>query len=241
MKRIRLGVLTPSSNTSLEPLTCAMLHGQPGLSAHFSRFTVTRISLDEQALGQFDDSKILAAASLLADARVDVIGWSGTAAGWMGFDGDRLLCERIHAATGIPATSSILALNELLTLRGFTRMAIVSPYLEDVQQRIQANYAAAGIAVVAESHLSISENFAFAEVDAATLNQQVASVAQASPQVIVPYCTNLPSAQLAAQWERQYGIPVFDTTSTVIWKMLHLCGFDTSAITGWGSLMQEGC
>ncbi|GAB4057641.1 Asp/Glu/hydantoin racemase [Uliginosibacterium sediminicola] len=241
MKRIRLGVLTPSSNTALEPLTCAMLHGQPGLSAHFSRFSVTRIALDEGALGQFDDSKIIAAATLLADARVDVIGWSGTAAGWLGFDRDRMLCERITAATGIPATSAILALNELLALRGFTRMAIVSPYLEDVQRRIQANYAAAGIEVVGESHLSISENFAFAEVTAATLAQQVASVAHAKPQVIVPYCTNLASAHLAAQWEQQYGCAVYDTTSTVVWKMLRLCGFDTSAIVGWGSLMREGC
>lgn len=241
MKRIRLGVLTPSSNTSLEPLTCAMLHGLPGVSAHFSRFTVTRISLDDSALGQFDDSKILAAARLLADARVDVIGWSGTAAGWMGFETDRLLCARIREATGIPATSSILALNELLALRGFARMAIVSPYLDDVQQRIQANYLAAGIEVVAESHLSISENFAFAEVDAATLDSQVARVAQAAPQVIVPYCTNLYSAHLAAQWEQLHRIPVYDTTSTVVWKMLRMCGFDTAGIDGWGSLMKEGC
>ncbi|MBS0553771.1 MAG: Asp/Glu/hydantoin racemase, partial [Proteobacteria bacterium] len=64
-KRIRLGVLTPSSNTSLEPLTSAIVAGVPGVSAHFSRFTVTEISLKDQALGQFDDSKIIEAAKLL--------------------------------------------------------------------------------------------------------------------------------------------------------------------------------
>ncbi len=240
MKRIRLGVLTPSSNTSLEPLTCAMLHGLPGVSAHFSRFTVTRISLDAAALGQFDDSRILEAARLLADARVDVIGWSGTAAGWLGFDSDRVLCERITQATGIPATSSILALNELLALRGIASIGIVSPYLADVQQRIVGNYAAAGITTAAESHLSISENFAFAEVDEATLTAQVEAVAAAAPQAIVPYCTNLYSAHLAAHWEARHGVPVYDTTSTVVWKMLRLCGFDTSVIEGWGSLMKEG-
>ena len=50
---------------------------------------MTEISLSAQALGQFDDSKILAAAELLADAKVDVIGWSGTSSGWLGFDADR--------------------------------------------------------------------------------------------------------------------------------------------------------
>ncbi len=36
--RRRFGVLTPSSNTALEPLTSAMVAMVPGVSAHFSRF-----------------------------------------------------------------------------------------------------------------------------------------------------------------------------------------------------------
>ncbi len=44
---VRLGMLTPSSNTALEPITCAMLAGIDGVSAHFSRFKVTEIALSE--------------------------------------------------------------------------------------------------------------------------------------------------------------------------------------------------
>ena len=133
---IRLGVLTPSSNTALEPLTSAIVAAVPGASAHFSRFKVTEIALDDRALGQFDDSKILAAAELLADAKVDVIGWSGTSSGWLGFDRDRQLVERIRERTGIAATTAVLALNELLALRKITRIAFVTPYTDDVQQKI---------------------------------------------------------------------------------------------------------
>lgn len=237
--RTLLGVLTPSSNTALEPLTSAMVSGLAGVSAHFSRFTVTRISLDDQALGQFDDSKILEAARLLADARVNVIGWSGTAAGWMGFEQDRRLCQRIAEATGVRATTSILALNELMERSGRKRFALVSPYTADVQQRIVANYARAGFECVAESHLDISENFAFSEVDADTLTRQVREVAAAKPDVIVPYCTNLRSAQLVPQWEAEFGIPVFDTTATVVWSMLRMAGQDPALITGWGRMFQE--
>ena len=32
---VRLGMLTPSSNTALEPITSAMLAGMPEVSAHF--------------------------------------------------------------------------------------------------------------------------------------------------------------------------------------------------------------
>ena len=47
--------VTPSSNTALEPLTSAMVSSLPGVSAHFSRFTVTEISLRDASLRQFDD------------------------------------------------------------------------------------------------------------------------------------------------------------------------------------------
>lgn len=233
---VRLGVLTPSSNTALEPLTSAIVAGLPGCSAHFSRFRVTEISLQPQALGQFDDSKILAAAELLADAKVDVIGWSGTAAGWLGFEADLSLCERIHERTGIRATTAVLALNELLALRNIRQLALVTPYTGDVQQKIVDNYRNIGIEVVAERHLGICVNHDFALVSPATLHGLMCEVAEASPQAIATYCTNLHAAQLATQVEAELRLPLLDTVSTTVWGMLRAVGVAPSAVRGWGSL-----
>ena len=240
MTRIRFGVLTPSSNTALEPLTSAMVARVPGVSAHFSRFTVTEIALSEQALGQFDDRHVLAAADLLADARVDVIGWSGTSAGWLGFDHDVTLCRRIEAQTDIPATTSMLALNDILDAAECRRFGLVTPYTEDVQARILANYRHAGFEIVAEDHLGIRENFAYAEVTEATLTAQVRRVARAGAPAIVVACTNLRAAQLVPRWEAELGVPVFDTTATVVWKMLRMTGQGDKPVAGWGRLMQGG-
>ncbi|MCA8862708.1 MULTISPECIES: aspartate/glutamate racemase family protein [unclassified Halomonas] len=236
---IRFGVLTPSSNTALEPLTCAMLADIEPVSAHFSRFRVTQISLEPEALGQFDDRPILAAAKLLADAKVDVIGWSGTSAGWLGFEHDVELCQRIEEVTNIPATSSILALNERLKEDSISKLGLVSPYVANVQSRIVDNYQGIGISCVAESHLNISDNFAFAEVSQACLTDQVETVAKASPQAIVTYCTNLNAAHLVTDWESRLGIPVLDTTATVVWKMLRMTGVDPREVRGWGSLFSK--
>ena len=63
-------MLTPSSNTTLEPVTAAMLAGLPEVSAHFGRFRVTEIALSDGALGQFDDEPMLAAASNSAAASI---------------------------------------------------------------------------------------------------------------------------------------------------------------------------
>lgn len=241
---IRLGVLTPSSNTALEPLTSALVAGLPDASAHFARFRVTEISLSAQALGQFDDSKILAAAELLADAKVDVIGWSGTAAGWLGFDRDHALCARITERTGIPATTAVLALNELLALHGVRRLALVTPYTADVQQRIVANYAALGIEVVAERHLGISVNHDFALVEPARLfglmQEVTQEVAQARPQAITTFCTNLRAAPLAERVENELGMPLFDTVSTTVWGQLRAAGADPALVRGWGRWFQGG-
>ena len=237
-RAIRLGVLTPSSNTALEPLTSAIVATVPGASAHFSRFTVTEIALNAKSLGQFDDSKILAAAELLADAKVDAIGWSGTSSSWLGFDRDRALCERIRERTGIPATTAVLALNELMALRGVRRLGLVSPYTGDVQERIVANYRSLGVDVVAERHLDISVNHAFGLVEPERLRGLIAEVAQARPQAITVLCTNLRAAHLAAEVERSLDIPLLDSVSTTVWGLLRAAGADPSQVTGWGALFQ---
>ncbi len=235
-KTIRIGVLTPSSNTALEPLTSALAAAVPDCSAHFARFPVTEISLSEKALGQFDDSHILVAARLLADAKVDVIAWSGTAAGWRGFETDRRLIARITEDTGIPATTAVLALNELLALKDIRRLALVTPYTADVQQRIVSNYAGIGVEVVAERHLDIHVNHDFALIQPDRLKALMHEVASASPQAITTFCTNLHAAPLAAAIEAELDIPLLDTVSTTVWGALRAVGADPAVVQGWGRL-----
>ena len=61
---IRLGMLTPSSNTMLEPMTTAMLSGVPNVTAHFSRFRVTEIAIADSSDRQFDEDEILESSGL---------------------------------------------------------------------------------------------------------------------------------------------------------------------------------
>lgn len=236
---IRLGMLTPSSNTVLEPVTSAMLQELSECTAHFARFPVTEIAISDGALAQFDPSAILKAASLLADCRPHSIAWNGTSAGWLGFDADERLCEAIEANTGIKACTSVLALNEIFRRRGITRFGLVTPYRDDVQAHITANYRQAGFDCVAERHLDIQENFTFAHIPPDDIRKMVREVAASKPQAITIFCTNLCGAPLAAELEEELGIPIYDTVSTVVWKSLQLAGVDTSRLSGWGSIFKE--
>jgi maleate isomerase len=234
--RVFLGMLTPSSNTVLEPVTTAMLAGLPEVTAHFSRFKVTEIALSGPALAQFDDSEILRAAELLAHAKVNVIAWNGTSSGWLGFERDARLCERITAATGIAGCTAMLALNELLERTGARRVGFVTPYLDDVQARINANYQQAGFTVVADRHLGMQDNFSFSTVTAEQMRTMTREVAAARPDAIAIVCTNMRGAALAEELEAQYGIPIYDTVATTVWKSLQIAGVDTKRVKGWGRL-----
>src|SRR6476659_9879924 len=234
--RVFLGMLTPSSNTILEPVTAAMLSGLLEVTAHFSRFKVTEIALSAPALAQFDDSEILAAAELLAHAKVNAIAWNGTSSGWLGFERDVRLCERITRATGIPACTAMLALNEILEKTGAARVGFVTPYLDDVQARINANYERDGFSVVAERHLGMRDNFSFSTVTADQMRQMTAEVAAAKPDAIAIVCTNMRGAPLAEELEAAHGIPVYDTVATTVWKSLQVAGVDTKRVKGWGRI-----
>lgn len=232
----RMGMLTPSSNTVLEPMVTEILRQVPDASAHFARLPVTEISLAEAALRQFNLENHLAAAKLLADAKVHVIGWNGTSAAWVGFNGDKRLCETISRNFGVSATTAVLAINELMEKMDARRFALVTPYVAEVQSKIIEVYRADGYECVAGEHFGEQINYAFAEVRDEVLEAAIRKVAQAKPDAIVIMCTNLAAAHLADRLEAELGIPILDSIAAFVWKAAGLCGIDTSAIKGWGRL-----
>ena len=232
----RLGMLTPSSNTVLEPLTFDMLANQSKISVHFSRFRVLKISLDSDSLGQFSYDPMLEAADLLADAQVQSICWNGTSSGWLGFENDRTLIAEIEARTGIKACSSILAMNELLTKFNAKKIGFVTPYLNEIQQKILNNYRSEGYEIAGEKHLGDPGNFSFATYSEAEILELCRAVAKERPDAILIFCTNFRGARLAPIVEKETGITVLDSVSTALWKSIKVAGEEPKKIRGWGRL-----
>ncbi len=236
----RIGMLTPSSNTVLEPYTTAMLkaYGERA-SVHFGRFRVKEISMSEASQTQFVEEPILQAANHLADADVDVIAWNGTSASWLGFDKDKTLCRTIASETGIPGTSTILALNEIIEITGARTMGLVTPYLTEIQDRIIDNYKDFGVNVIADRHLEDRGNFSFAEYSPELIAGLVRDVATSKPDVITIVCTNFRGAPVVSRLEEELGILILDSVSLTLWSTIRMAGLDPAEIKGWGRLFQE--
>ena len=238
--RIRLGMLTPSSNTVLEPVSTAIVAGLPEVSVHFGRFKVTEIALSEQALKQFDDTEILRAAELLAHAKVDVIAWNGTSASWLGLDRDERLCERIVATTGIAACTSVLAFREIFQRTNAKRIGLVTPYTDDVQAKIIETWKSAGMACSAERHSGLRDNFSFADVDETAISDMIRAVRNEGCDAVAVVCTNMRAASLVPALETELGIPIYDSIAVTVWKSLLAAGADPSRISAWGQLFSDG-
>lgn len=239
---IRIGMLTPSSNTCLEPVTTAILQdaGTPA-SMHVSRVPVTRIAIDGQAAAQFQVAPMVAAARLLADARVDVIVWNGTAGSWLGTDHDLELTSAIEKATGIPATTSTLALLDACRAFGVTRLGLAVPYTTDVTGQITARYAEHGIDCPSTASLGLTENVAFAATPAERVRHLIEQAGSGPEKVhaVAVVCTNVFGAPHAASAESQLDLPVFDSVAATLWHALRAVGI-TIGISGWGQLLASG-
>ena len=232
-------MLTPSSNTVLEPTTMAILENLDEVTAHFSRFKVTEITLSESGLAQFEHDRFLEAAKLLADAKCHSIAWNGTSAGWLGFDNDTNLCTSITKSTGAPSTTSILANNDLFQRHGVSTFGLVTPYTTDVQAKILENYHKSGFHCVAERHLSISDNFSFSEITEEQVEEMCRAVASEGAEAISIICTNMRGACLAERLEADLGVVIYDSIAVVVRHALEISGVDPRRVTGWGRIFTQ--
>jgi maleate isomerase len=223
----RLGIITPSSNTVLEPETARLLPTDGSVTVHVSRVGIVQVSDATSSERQFDIGRMVAAAELLADARVDLILWNGTAASWLGFDYDSRLIDAIEQRTAIPTTTAVIAMNQELVKRGAKRIGLVTPYIASVEAKIIANYKRIGIEIAAAARRDLTDNNDYADVSPGEILDMIRKVAVAAAPLdaVIVLCTNILGAPVVEPATRELGIPVLDSVRTAIGHSLaRLCG-----------------
>ena len=124
----RIGLLVPSSNTTVEPEFYRAL--PRGVTLHTARLFLTRIA-PESILRMVEDMETQA--KLLASADVDVIVLGATAPSFLkGLGYDRELIQKLESATGRKATTTSTALVQALQHFGAKRVVLGSAYDEKV-------------------------------------------------------------------------------------------------------------
>lgn len=234
----RIGMIVPSSNTCLEPMTYRMLGERDDVTVHSARIPVTRIALDAGSDSQFDTESMCRAAELLATADVDVIAWNGTSGSWLGSEHDEEIAAVITEATGVPATTSTLAYLEAFERFDIRSVALLTPYTRDVNQQVAVQYDKQGITVVADHALGLSDNESFARVTPEELLPPSRKLLAAAPDALVYLCTNLYGAPVVQSVEAESRVAALDSVAVTLWKCLALAGVPPLD-EHWGRLLSR--
>lgn len=238
---LRLGMVLPSSNTVVEPVTIAIAADLPGTAVHFARFALTAVNVADPAAAYYDSGAILEAAKLLADARCDAICWNGSAGGLVGIERDSSLVAAITQTTGVPATTSSLALLAELARCGARRIGLVTLNTPDMNATIARHFANQGIEVVASTHRTdIADNFAMSQVDPLEIAAAVRACALGpGVEAVLVYGTNTRGAGVAAPLARELGLPVLDSVAWGVFGAIQAAGTELASLTtlrGWGAM-----
>jgi maleate isomerase len=230
----RIGLLVPSSNTTVEPEFYRALPRE--VTLHTARLFLTSITPDS-ILRMVEDME--AQAKLLASADVDVIVLGATAPSFLkGLGYDREIIAKIEAATERPATTTSTALVQAIRHIGAKRIVLGSAYDEKVNAIARAFLEASGFEVIDAKGLALVDNLVVGRLSPETAYDLAMHVNRADADAIVLACTNWRTMDVIERIERDTGKPVVSTTQASIWAALRAIGY-SEPIAGYGQLLRE--
>ena len=230
----RIGLLVPSSNTTVEPEFYRAL--PPGVTLHVARLFLTQIA-PEAILSLVQDLETQSRG--LASADVDVIVLGATAPSFLkGLGYDRELIARIEAATGKRATTTSTALIAALRHLGVSRVVLGAAYDDKVNAIAQAFLEANGIEVLAAQGLGMVDNLAVGRLGSDSAYELARRIDRPDAEAIVLACTNWKTMDAIERLERELGKPVISTTQASLWAALRMIG-RIEGVAGYGRLLRD--
>ncbi len=232
-----IGTIVPSSNRVVERTLAGILPHCPGLDSCIARIPYYGPGTGQPKDG-YDAEAYRHAAWQLGHAKVGVVCWNGTRGAGLGLAADRALCATMAEAADCPATTAALATATLLDRFGAVRIGFVTPGATAL-----AEEAAAGLGRVLSGvrTLGLTDNHAASLVPPARIAALAREVAaEARPDAILLWSTNLPGWQVMAPLEAELGIPVIDSAAAGVWGCLDALGLDTATASALGRIFRIG-
>jgi maleate cis-trans isomerase len=230
----RIGLLVPSSNTTVEPEFYRALPRD--VTLHTARLFLTRIA-PEAILDMVAEMENQS--RLLASAEVDVIVLGATAPSFLnGLGYDRELIQKIEAVAGRSATTTSTALIQAIRHVGAQRVVLGSAYDAKVNAIAKTFLEASGVNVLAMKGLSLVDNLVVGRLAPDTAYDLARQVDRDDADAIVLACTNWQTMDALERIERDVGKPVISTTQASIWAALRIIGYE-QPIEGYGRLLRE--
>ena len=240
----RIGLIVPSSNTTMEtelPRLFARLQGAAAeFTFHSSRVRMTSVTPDE--LRRMVEASAVAA-ELLADLRPDVVAYACLVAIMSQGANYHQQAERdlsralAGSGSDAPVISSAGALLEGIRALGAHRVALVAPYLKPLTESVAGYIEAAGTEVVDSASLEVSDNLAVGCLPGQRVLEAARTVSlDGAEALVLSACVQMPSLDLIEQVEQETQLPVLTAATSTAYVLMRRLGLPT-LVPGAGALL----
>ena len=231
--RQRIGLILPSSNTTMEPEIYEM--APEGVSIHTARMRLREVragALREMA----EDAE--GAAELLPTAGVNLILYGCTTGSLLGgVDWEKELMEKIQGGGEAPSFSTATAVVEALRELGAERIVVATPYIEELNDLERRFLESQGFEVLKMRGLGLVSNLKIGREPPSTAYCLAREVFRSEADAVFISCTNFRTIEIIEVLEADLGRPVVTSNQASMWKALKMGGVGEN-IFGYGRLLE---
>ncbi|WP_395104963.1 Asp/Glu racemase [Actinomadura sp. SCN-SB] len=148
-----------------------------------------------------------------------------------GAEGERELQQAMLKAGAPSATTTSGALVESLSLLGIGRIAVVTPYIDSVTDRLVSFLGAHGVAVVSSVGMGLLNHIW--KVGYQEVVNAVSAVDRPEAEAVFISCTNVPTYDIIAPLERMIGKPVLTANQVTMCSALRAMGLQAAGEGQW--------
>jgi maleate isomerase len=148
-----------------------------------------------------------------------------------GATGESALHASMMSAGALSATTTSGGLIQALRALGLNRIAVVTPYIDSVTERLLGFLGEHRIEVVSSVGLGLLDHIW--KVGYAEIVQAVTAVDVAEADALFISCTNVPTYDIIGPLERWLGKPVLTANQVTMWSALHAIGSPMMAAGQW--------
>lgn len=212
----RIGLIVPSSNTVMEPDFHRRFSGTAVVST-------TRMFLEQvtrEAEIRMLAEELPRAAQLIRTTAPETVVFGCTSAGSLeGLDHDARIRRIIEEATGAKTVTVLGAvLAELARLKPH-RVAVFTPYVEDLTNRVARCVVEGGYRVVQSAGMGIQENLEIGRVTPEEITGFVESHLTGNVDCLLLSCTNWRAVEAIERLESKLGIPAVSSNQAAMAAM----------------------
>ena len=192
----------------------------------------------ERLLNMPGDSNIEDAGRELLPKGPAAIGYGCTSASYVrGVGGDRDIADRITAATGLPATTTSSAAVTALRRLGVRRLSVLSPHVDELNERLAQFLADSGFDVM---HVrGLNKLGGIEDIPQQDISDLVLQLVD-RPDIdgVFVSCTGMRTSSILDSMEEAIGKPIVSALQATVWDILRIAG-RAAEMQGVGSLYRQ--